>query len=478
MAELQLKLSYRTAWSRVLFVLMCALFPVWSIVGPASLGILLVRTIRAPETVPLEMAVFVSLALLIFTLLCICLTALAEVDKINVSKDGMAFPPMFLPKLKFRRNRPWNELKTADILNSNKTLLLGFDDGSLLPVQTSVLKAKDLEQFFLALQLWGINCQSSPQLEAFQKLTQNNNKNEAASGYTQMWEDELRHRFSSTTFMPLEPEHRLRNGSLKVVRQLAFGGLSAIYLAQQNSLDLVVLKEAVVPPGAKEEAKVQAERMLDREAQMLSRLQHPNIARVFDHFVEDQRHYLILEYINGPDLRQFIKQNGVLPEEKALDWAMKIAGVLCYMHSQEPPIIHRDLTPDNIVLSKEDLFIIDFGAANQFVGASTGTIVGKQAYIPPEQLRGKSSVLSDIYAFGGTIYYLLCGTDPKALAPSSPRSLRPEISEELDSIIAKCTAFEAEDRFQSVAELLEALQNCRSRVLTIDSQVIHSKERA
>jgi serine/threonine-protein kinase len=310
------------------------------------------------------------------------------------------------------------------------------------------------------VELWGINCKRAPELVDYQKQIQNQASGAGSSGYTKMWEDEMRRRFSTTAFMPLEPEHCLQNGRLKIVRQLAFGGLSAIYLAQENKLDMVVLKEAVVPSGAEEQARMQAEKMLDKEAEMLSKLEHPNIAKVMDHFVEDGRHYLVLQYINGPDLRQYVKENGAVPLAQALEWALKISEILKYLHSQEPPIIHRDLTPDNVVLYKNDLFLIDFGAANRFVGAATGTVVGKQSYIPPEQLRGKSVLQSDIYALGGSLYYLLTAADPLPLAEASPQSKIADLPKRVDDLVRKCTAFEPEDRFQTADDLITELREC------------------
>jgi serine/threonine-protein kinase len=106
--------------------------------------------------------------------------------------------------------------------------------------------------------------------------------------------------------------------------------------------------------------------------------------------------------------------------------------------------------------------LIDFGASNQFISKATNTIVGKQSYIPPEQLRGKTVLQSDIYAAGGTLFYLLTGKDPKALSVSHPNKLVPEITAELDQIVANATAFEPEQRYQTAGELKLALENCLS----------------
>jgi serine/threonine-protein kinase len=224
--------------------------------------------------------------------------------------------------------------------------------------------------------LWGSDCERSPALIEYQNRIQNENKGLDRLGYTQMWEEELGRRFNATAFLPLEPGHTLQRGKLKVIRQLAFGGLSAIYLVQKEELDMFVLKEAVVPLDADADQRSHAEQHLKRESEMLFCLYHPNIAHVIDYFVEDDRNYLLLEYVNGQDLRQFVKQNGPQSEAKVAQWAMQVARALQFVHSQTPPVIHRDVTPDNMVLKNDGtLVLIDFGAANEFLGTATGTLV-------------------------------------------------------------------------------------------------------
>src|SRR5207237_6197438 len=124
-----------------------------------------------------------------------------------------------------------------------------------------------------------------------------------------------------------------------------------------------------------------------------------------------------------------IRQNGAQKETTVLKWAAEVAEILTYLHKRNPPIIHRDLTPDNLVLKNEGtVHLIDFGAANQFVGTATGTLVGKQAYIAPEQLRGKADLQSDLYSLGGTLHYLLTGKDPIPLMVAHPNEVLPDIS--------------------------------------------------
>jgi serine/threonine-protein kinase len=256
----------------------------------------------------------------------------------------------------------------------------------------------------------------------------------------------------------LEPDAVLQGGKIKIVRQLFFGGLSAIYLCQQEKKDLVVLKESVVPADSNDDLKLKAEELFAREAKFLMKLDHPNIVKVLDHFVEQGRNYLLLEHINGLDLRQFVIKNGAQPEYRVIEWALKLAEILQYLHAQSPAILHRDLTPDNIVLEENQFVkVIDFGAANEFIGTATGTLIGKQSYLPMEQLRGKALPQSDIYALGCTLHFLLTGQDPEPLSVSRPKALRPEISTELDDFVAACTDQDYKQRPASAAAIIELL---------------------
>jgi serine/threonine-protein kinase len=169
---------------------------------------------------------------------------------------------------------------------------------------------------------------------------------------------------------------------------------------------------------------------------------------------------MLLEHIGGENIRQIVKQAGAPPPNLVLSWMQQLSEVLDYIHSQVPPIIHRDLTPDNIVLrGGNEIVLIDFGAANQFVGDATGTLVGKQAYIAPEQFRGKATPQSDLYAFGATMFFLLTGTDPEPLSQSHPRSLNAQIDSRLDELVASCTAMEASERPKSALAILGLIKS-------------------
>ncbi|MBX9693055.1 MAG: serine/threonine protein kinase, partial [Cyanobacteria bacterium] len=242
--------------------------------------------------------------------------------------------------------------------------------------------------------------------------------------------------------------------------QLGAGGLAAVYLAEDKSKRMVAVKESVIPPLADVKLKEKAREMFKRESQMLSRVNHPQIVKVLDHFVENERDYLVLEYLPGRTLRELVRKDGAQEPEQVRDWAIQIAGILDYLHNQEPPLVHRDLTPDNLVITADGVVhLIDFGASNEFVGQATGTFVGKQLYIAPEQFRGKAEPASDIYAMGATLYFLLTGKDPSALAESHPKRALSSLSDDWDRLVADATKLSVGERFSSAADLLVRLQS-------------------
>lgn len=244
-----------------------------------------------------------------------------------------------------------------------------------------------------------------------------------------------------------------------VERQLGFGGLSAIYRAVNVERDKFVLKEAVIPENNNEALADKAVEMFKREAAILAKLDHPQIAKVYDYFVENNHHYMVLEYIRGTDLRHLVKESGPQPQGSVVRWAKSIAATLEYLHSQLPPVLHRDISPDNLILREDGtICLVDFGAANVFLGTATGTMVGKQSYMAPEQLRGKACIESDIYGLGCTIHFLLTGEDPMPLAVSNPRKSNAQINSELDKIVQQCTQFEVEARPRSASSLGSALR--------------------
>ncbi len=459
MAELEFPIIYRPLYPKAGLALTMACFPFWGMATVVMFSANLASAwmlsgILHHSSLESVRHFFDALLSAFIFLIGLLLTLLYSDSRIMISKSGMMFPRFMLPSLRWKRQRAWSELSDImftrpDSVDINKQRVrVKFRTGGSVTLNLGAMKDDDASRFLLALDVWGSNHLDNPDhLEQIRVLTRTRN-NPALPIFTEMWEAELHHRFGSLSYVPLEPGHRVRSGTLQIVRQLNFGGHSAVYLALQDDKDLVVLKESVAPTFADDKARQKASEMFEREAVLLMKLRHPSICRVFDNFVEDGRHYLLLEYIPGRDLRQAIRETGPKNEETVLRWAMQIASVLEYMHESSPPIIHRDVTPDNIVLKENgEVTVVDFGAANEFLGTATGTLVGKQAYIAPEQFRGKAKLQSDIYALGGTMFFLLTGLDPEPLTVSHPKNVLATISEKMDRFVASCTELDVDRRF-------------------------------
>lgn len=386
-----------------------------------------------------------------------------DVEGVNViaNKDGLGLPSTSYWGITAPRWLLWEEVRTLEMqhgLDGNSYVRIGLKDGDSCHVKCNSLKSEDLEQLLLAIEVWAEKAVWSTRLSEFRDTLSNVNRGLTGLSYTQLWEEELGRRFNATTFVPLEPGHKLRSGTIKIVRQLAFGGFSAVYLAADDRAGTVVLKESVFATDDQDPAQKKALELFQREAILLAKLQHPQIVRIIDHFVEALRDYLVIEYLEGENLRQLVRRLGRQPESKVIPWAKQMASILLYLHSQNPPIVHRDFTPDNLILKNDDrLVLIDFGAANQFLGSATGTLLGKPAYMAAEQVKGKATPASDLYALGCIVYFLLVGHDPETLAVASPDWQGCEISPALKGLIVKLTSMEA-DRRPGAGELLSELE--------------------
>ncbi|MDZ4832699.1 MAG: serine/threonine-protein kinase [Candidatus Melainabacteria bacterium] len=338
-------------------------------------------------------------------------------------------------------------------------LILDFRSGGAMPMPIAGIPDAQLEELFVALSRWSDPMALNADVIALQRDVLMGEPVCLSSSYTKMWEDELRKRFEVTNFVPLPGGHRIRDGEIQVLMQLACGGMSSVYLARRSSGERIILKELVVPEDRDGSMRARVTEMFSREARLLAALDHPQIVKVYDHFLEDGRNYLILEHAKGLNLRQIVGLEGVFAEKTVLKIARQLAEIVDYLHSRNPALIHRDITPDNLVYDAETglVTLIDFGAASEFVGNMTGTLVGKQCYLPPEQFRGKAEPASDIYAIGGTMHFMLTGEDPVPITSCNPRLLNDKLSEELSRIIEHATAQEVEDRISNASELSQQL---------------------
>lgn len=469
MAESELSIPYRSRVGAAGLFVTGALVPVWGIIAPlVGIGCIFMMIklalLGGDESTATVLMTF--LFSLVIAALGITAIAIFAEKAITLNKEGIALPGIFLFKMGLRRQRRWSDVARIGFsVREKKTgqLEIFFKSGSVAKIDLDCIERASLEQFLLALDVRATEADKDIQLSGLLGELHDERSQVGQLSYTHMWEEELNRRFASTAFVPLQPGQFIQGDRLKVIRQLAFGGLSAIYLAQLNGTEAVVLKESVVPDTADEKLRSKAREMFEREADYLRRLSHPNIARVYDQFVHENRHYLMLEFLDGEDLRQIVNQTGPRSEELVLEWALETAKILEYLHQQNPPLVHRDLTPDNLVLRNGEVVLIDFGAANELIGSATGTLVGKQAYIAPEQFQGHASAQSDIYALGGTMYFLLTGQDPEALSTNDPRVIRPEVSADIAELVSACNAFDATQRVASATELIARITATQAR---------------
>jgi tRNA A-37 threonylcarbamoyl transferase component Bud32 len=277
--------------------------------------------------------------------------------------------------------------------------------------------------------------------------------------YTEIWLQSLTEAPRRKALEPLEPGQLVGNERYEILRKVGVGGQGTAYLTRivgSDNGETVVLKESVIPTFVESTVRKKALKRFEEEAKLLKSVEDDSVVKLIEYFVEDHRAYLVLEYIDGFSLREIVRRDGPLSEEATRDLALQMCDMLALLHDRA--IVHRDFTPDNLILnSNGKLKLIDFNVAQQLQGGSSGTIVGKHAYLPPEQFRGKPTSQSDLYAFGATLFYLLTGKDPEPISQSSPLASGISVSEKLDQIIQHATKLQSDKRYQSASEIQNEL---------------------
>lgn len=278
--------------------------------------------------------------------------------------------------------------------------------------------------------------------------------------------------------MLLDPGKVLRQ-RYKILQPIAHGGMGAIYQAEDLRLSgrLCAIKEVrgdpTLAPGQQEQARGQ----FHREASILARLDHPNLPKVSDFFSDRERDFLVMDYVPGRDLKQIVDDaraaSRFLSEKEVLGWAAQLVDALAYLHGQDPPVLHRDLKPSNIKLTPSGLVkLVDFGLVKLLAeDERTITVVqgrGTAHFTPLEQYgddTGHTTVRSDIYALGATLYHLLTSEPPaeakaRFLAPTelrAPRTLNPAISARTEQAILWALELHPAQRPADIHEFRRAL---------------------
>ena len=255
--------------------------------------------------------------------------------------------------------------------------------------------------------------------------------------------------------------------------RLGQGGMGAVYRAADRRLSTVTwaVKEMSQSAIGTPSERQQARDAFRHEAEMLAALNHPNLPRVTDHFEQDGKAYLVMEYVPGETLLSYLSRTGLpQPLDRVLDWMRQLCDVLDYLHGQSPPIIFRDLKPANIMLAPSgQIKLIDFGIARLFKpGQAQDTrAFGTAGYSAPEQYgRGQTDARSDIYALGVLLHQLLTGYDPTLtpfrLPPAGQVDRR--VPAAISDAIAVATDTEPSRRFASVRAFRQALLGAAGQV--------------
>jgi serine/threonine-protein kinase len=277
-------------------------------------------------------------------------------------------------------------------------------------------------------------------------------------------------------------------GQYRILDQLGQGGMGRVFKAVHQTMNRVVALKVLAPVLVK---TAKAEKLFQREVRAAARLTHPNIVTAYDANQIGGRHYLVMEFVDGPNLDQLVRQQGPLPVSMACEIVRQAANGLQYAH--EMGMVHRDIKPANLLLQRSGqqapagsfvLKILDFGLARLHdagdpspsgsgsVVSKQNTVMGTPDFLSPEQGRNLPHVdiRSDLYSLGCTFYYLLAGKVPfpggatleklirhSSAEPTPLEELRPEVPAAVAGVVRRLMAKDQNDRFQTPAELAAAL---------------------
>ncbi|MGV8122378.1 MAG: ankyrin repeat domain-containing protein [Candidatus Xenobiia bacterium LiM19] len=221
--------------------------------------------------------------------------------------------------------------------------------------------------------------------------------------------------------------HGVLDRRYEIIETVKSGAMGRIYKALDRRLRETVAVKEMNPSFDGPPERREAEERFEAEARLLFTLHHSGLPKVSDFFTGrgpftiETYHYLVMTFIDGPDLERIIQQRGrfPFPVNEVLNYSRQIADILDYLHTRNPPIIHRDLNPRNITVQEGKVFLVDFGIAGFYTPEQLGSAIGTPGYAAPEQFKGAAEPRSDIYSLGVLMHYLLTGRNPEGRAEST-----------------------------------------------------------
>ena len=268
---------------------------------------------------------------------------------------------------------------------------------------------------------------------------------------------------------------QMLGGRYRLGEQIGAGGMARVYRAEDTRLDRTVAVKILAAQFADDPSFVDRFR---REAQTAAKLNHPNVVGVYDNGAEDGTNYIVMEFVEGRTLAEFLSGGGRLSPTKSVEVAESVCTALEYAHQRG--VVHRDIKPGNIMVTRDGLVkVMDFGIARLTTTAETvaqtAAVLGTAAYLSPEQAQGHSvDGRSDIYSLGCVLFELLSrrapfsGDSAMAVAmkhihdsPPVPSKLNPEITPQMDAVVMKALAKNPDNRYQAAEEFREDLERLR-----------------
>ena len=320
-----------------------------------------------------------------------------------------------------------------------------------------------------------------------QGLSSDDQPSDATSLARSLMEEGLITRFQARCILQ-NRHHRLLLGNYHLIEQIGRGGMGEVFMARHRRMKRIVAIKILTEKVTRSEVRL---RRFQREVEAAARLVHPNIVTAFDADKDGGLFYLVMEFVDGQDLGQLIKQQGALDVATAVDYTIQAARGLAYAH--EEGVVHRDIKPHNLLVDKQgvvkvlDMGLVSFDTDQRTTESSeslteNNQIIGTLDYMSPEQAEDVHRVDSrtDIYSLGCTLFRILTDKPPfegknaiqKLMAHRthpipSLRRCRGGIPELLDRVCQKMLAKKAEDRYQSMEEVIESLEACSLALISV-----------